>query len=64
MLAVQDAVASNSRNSHFKLRKLVNHGRHAAHTSSLGQLPETACPPGPDNPLGVVVVLDTMHAKP
>ena len=32
--------------------KLVNQGRPAAHTASLEQLPETACPPGPGDPLG------------
>ena len=32
--------------------RLVNQGRHAIHTASLDQLPETARLPGPDNPLG------------
>ena len=34
------------------LGKLVNQGRHAAHTASLDLLPETARLPGPDDPLG------------
>ena len=32
--------------------KLVNQGRNAAHKASLGQLPETTRPVGPDDPLG------------
>ena len=31
---------------------LVNQGRHCVHKASLDQLPETACPPGLDDPLG------------
>ena len=47
------------RRSHYELHespttagKLVNQGRHAAHTSLLDQLPETSHPQGPDDPLG------------
>ena len=35
-----------------KLGKLVNQGRHAAHTAMLDQLPETSRPQGPGDPLG------------
>ena len=52
MLAAHDAVTTNSRKAQQKLGKLVNQGRQAAHTSLLEQLPETARPPGPDDPLG------------
>ena len=33
-----------------KLGKLVNQGKHAAHTASLDQLPDTARPSGPGDP--------------
>ena len=52
LLAAHDAVTTNSTTAQHKLGKMVNQGRHAAHTALLEQLPETACPPGPDNPLG------------
>ena len=52
MLAAHNAVTNISRKAQQKLGKLVNHGRHAAHTASLKQLPETARLPGPDDPLG------------
>ncbi|CAN0596167.1 unnamed protein product, partial [Laminaria digitata] len=52
MLAAHDAVTTNSRRAQQKLGKLVNQGRHAAHTASLEGLPETARPPGPGAPLG------------
>ena len=52
MLAAHNAVTNISRKAQQKLGKLVNHGRHAAHTASLKQLPETARLPGPGNPLG------------
>ena len=51
MLAAHDAVTTNSRKAQQKLGKLVNQGRHAAHTTSLDQLPDTARPPGPGDPL-------------
>ena len=38
MLAAHDAVTTNSRKAQQKLGKLVNQGRHAAHTTSLDQL--------------------------
>ena len=44
--------AVTTRKAQHKLGELVNQGRHAAHTGSLDQLPETARPPGPDDPLG------------
>ena len=47
MLAAHDAVTTNSTKAQQKLGKLVNQGRHAAHTASLDQLPDTARPPGP-----------------
>ena len=46
-----DAVTTNSRKEQYKLGKLVIQGRHAAHTALLEQLPETARPPGSDDPL-------------
>ena len=54
MLAAHDAVTTNSRKAHLlqELRKLVNAGRHAAQTALSERLPETARPPGPDDPLG------------
>ena len=52
MLAAHNSVTTNSRKAQHKLGKLVNQGRHAAHTASLDQLSETARPPGPDDPLG------------
>ena len=51
MLAAHDAVTTNSRKAQQKLEKLVNQGRHAPHTASLDQLPDTARPPGPGDPL-------------
>ena len=51
MLAAHDAVTTNSRKAQQKLGKLVNQGRHAAHTTSLDQLPDTAHPPGLGDPL-------------
>ena len=51
MLAAHGAVTTNSRKTQQKLGKLVNQGRHAAHTASLDQLPDTAHPPGPGDPL-------------
>ena len=52
MLAAHDAVRTNSRKAQHNLGKLVNQGRHAAHTASLDQLTGTARPPRPDDPLG------------
>ena len=52
MLAAHDAVTTNSTKAQQKLGKLVNQGRHAAHTSLLDQLPETSHPQGPGDPLG------------
>ena len=52
MLAAHDAVTTTSRKAQQKLRKLVNQGNHAAYTASLDQLPDTARPPGPGDPLG------------
>ena len=52
ILAAHDAVTSTSRKAQHKLGKLVNQGRHAAHTASLDLLSETARPTGPDDPLG------------
>ena len=52
MLAAHDAVTTKARKAQHMLGKLVNQSRHAAHTASLDQLPETARPPGPDDPLG------------
>ena len=52
MLAAHDAVSTNSRKVQQKLGKLVNQGRHAARTASMGQLLERAHPPGPDDSLG------------
>ena len=51
MLAAHDAVTTNSPKAQQILGKLVNPGRHAAHTASLDQLPDTARPPGPGDPL-------------
>ena len=51
MLAAHDAATTNSRKAQQKLGKLINQGRHAANKASLDQLPETARPPGPDDPL-------------
>ena len=45
----------NSRKAQQKLQKLgklVNQRRHAAHAASLEELPETARPPGPGDPMG------------
>ena len=52
MLAAHDAVTTNSRKAQHKLGTTVNQGRHAAHTASLDQLPETTLPPGSSDPLG------------
>ena len=52
MLAAHHAGTTNSRKARQKLGKRVNQGRHAAHTASLEELPETACPPGPGDPIG------------
>ena len=52
MLAAHDAVTTNTRKAQQKLGKLVNQGRHAAHTAPLEELQETARPPGPGDPLG------------
>ena len=52
MVAAHDAVTINSRNTQQKLDKVVTQGRHVAHTALLEQLPETANPPGPYDPLG------------
>ena len=52
MLAAHDAVTTNSRKAQQKLGKLVNQGRHAAHTARLEQLSETARLPGPGDRLG------------
>ena len=52
ILAAYDAVTTTSWKARDKLGKLVNQGRHAAHTASLNLLPETARSPGPDDPLG------------
>ena len=50
-LAAYDTVTTNFRKAQQKLGKLVNQGRHAAHTASLDQLLDTARPPGPGDPL-------------
>ena len=52
MLAAHDAVTTNFKMAQQKSGKLVNQGRQAAHKASLAKLPETARPPGPDDPLG------------
>ena len=52
MLAAHDAVTTTSRKAQQKLGKLVDQGRHAAHTASSEDLPETARPPGPSDPIG------------
>ena len=52
MLVAYDTVTRNSRKAQHKLGKLVNQGRRATHTASPDQLPETARPPEPDDPLG------------
>ena len=52
MLAAHDAVTTNSRKAQQKLDELVNQRRHASHTALLQRLPETARPPGPDDPPG------------
>ena len=52
MLVARDEVTTNSGKAQQKLGKLVNRGWHAVHTASLDQLPETARPPGPYDPLG------------
>ena len=39
MPAAHDAITSNSRKAQQKLGKLVDQGRHTAHTASLEQLP-------------------------
>ena len=52
MLPGHDAVTTNSRKAQQKFGELVNQGRHAAHTASLEELPETALPPRPGEALG------------
>ena len=52
MLAAHDAVTTNSTRAQQKLSNLVNHGKHAAYTALLDQLPETSRPQGQGNPLG------------
>ena len=52
MLAAHDAVTTNSTKAQQKLCKLVNQGRHAAHTALLDQLREMSRPQGPRDPLG------------
>ena len=52
MLAVHDAITTNSRKAQQKLGKLVNQGWHAARTASFELLPETVRPPRPGDPLG------------
>ena len=51
ILAAHDTVTTNSTKAQHKLGKLVNQGRHAAHTPFLDQLPETSHPQGPGDPL-------------
>ena len=51
MLAAHDAVITNSRKAQQKLGRMVNQDRHAAHTASLDELPDTARLPGPGEPL-------------
>lgn len=52
VLAAHDEVTSDPGKPTTKMVKLVNRGRHAAHTASLDhQLPETARPSGSDDPL-------------
>lgn len=51
LAAANDVVTTDSRKSQQKLGKLANQGHHAAHSASLDLLPETARPPGPDDPL-------------
>ena len=52
MLAAHNSVTTDSRKAQHKLGKLVNQGRHAAHTASLDLLTEAAHSPGPDDLLG------------
>ena len=52
ILTGHDAVTTNSWIAQHTLVELVNQDRHDAHTASLDELPETARPPGPDEPLG------------
>ena len=52
MLGAHDAVNTNSRKAQYQLGKLVNQERHAAHTASLEELPETASSFGPGDPMG------------
>lgn len=51
MPAAYEAFTADSRKAQQKMGKLVNRGRHTAHTSYLGQLPGMARPAGPDDPL-------------
>ena len=51
MLAAHDAVKTTSRETQHKLGKLVNRGRHAAHTASSDQLPDIT-PTGTAPPAG------------
>ena len=52
MLPGHDAVTTNSRKAQQKFGELMNQGRHAAHTASLEELPETAPPPPTGRPDG------------
>ena len=63
MLAAHDTVTTNSRKAQQKLGKLVNQCRHAAHTASLEELPETARPLGPGNPLGGIEIRTFTKAR-
>lgn len=45
MLAAHDAVTTNSRKARLNLGTIENQGRHAAHTVSLEERPETAGSP-------------------
>ena len=51
MLTAHDATSTNSRKVQQKLGKLVNQRRHAACAASLEELPETARPTGPADPM-------------
>lgn len=52
MLAVHGAVTTDSRKAQQKVGKLINQGRHSAHTDSLDKLPETAPQPELRHQLG------------
>ena len=51
ILATHDAVTKNSRKAQEKFGKLVNQGRHVAHTASLDELPDST-PTGNGRPAG------------